>query len=269
MTDERLRAETDHDLGAAFVRRNVSIDTGHISYLVRSRPGPTLILIPGSFSDSLAFMDVINGMDDQLQIIVQEVRGHGGSWPPPRRGSIEQFAEDVLRVVDDLKLESFYVGGHSIGGMIALEVGRLRPAKLKGIISIEGWTSHHVVPNAFRGLTGNTMTTEHKEKNARLRSHVLDSWSQEEVDEFRLYWRRWDGFDFLSATDLPILEIYGDRGREKPVREKLRIPDRPNITLHWIEDVSHNMHLEAPDEIARVTDDFIAHCESSGDTGSP
>ena len=247
----------EHDLGAGWLRHNLDLERGHFSYLERAGRAPALILIPGSFGDSYCLKEIIDNLDAAIHLVVIEVRGHGGGWPPPLDCSIEEFARDALRVVDELALSRFFIGGHSIGGMIALEVGRVRPQAVSGVISIEGWTSHHVLEEAFAGQVDSTMSAAQASRNEMLRARVLDSWSAGDVAEFRTYWKNWDGYAFLCETDVPILEIYGDRSAAPPPRHKLRIPERAHIDLQWVANASHNLHLEAPGEVARLTEAFI------------
>ena len=121
MTVGRDEHEARHDLGEGFRRRKMQVETGHFSYLLRPGSGPPLVLIPSSFNDSFSLKEVIDLLDGKRQLVVVELRGHGGSWPPPKNCSIEVFARDVLRVADAEEFNAFYIGGHSIGGMIALE----------------------------------------------------------------------------------------------------------------------------------------------------
>ena len=79
MSDNRSSYEKSHDLGERFIRRQVGLDSGHFSYLLRSGTAPTLILIPGSFSDSFALKEIIDHLDEKIQLAVVELRGHGGS----------------------------------------------------------------------------------------------------------------------------------------------------------------------------------------------
>ena len=249
------------DLGRGFEGRRIDLDVGHFSYWVRAGAAPTLVLIPGSFNDAYALGGIIDGLDESMQLAVIEVRGHGGGWPPPRGGSIEQFAQDALRVIDELGLDCCYVGGHSIGGMIALEVGRVQPQKVRGIISMEGWTSHQVLSDAFGGDVSSTLSPRQQARNEALRRRVLGRWTDEQIAEFRTYWKKWDGYDFLCRTELPILELYGDRGRNRPSLAQLRIPARANIQVQWMAHVSHNLQLECPEAVARACRDFIARVE--------
>ena len=264
LATDNINYDNDHDLGQKFVRRNIDLDVGHCSYLVRQGPEPTLILIPGSFNDSFALKEFIDLLDGKMQLVVIELRGHGGSWPPPKGCSIERFSLDALKVVDAMKLNSFYIGGHSIGGMISLQAAKVRPQSVKGVISIEGWTSHHVVENAFQGQITDTLSPLQRSKNAQLRKRVVGRWSVEEIEEFRTYWKKWDGYDFLNTTDIPILELYGDRGREKPGLDKLRIPARDNVKVQWMENASHNLQIECPREVAQACTDFIKEVEGMG-----
>ena len=268
MTNPREKSEADHDLGSGFVRKNIHTDDGRLSYLFRRGLEPNLILIPGSFNDSLALKDIIDHLDKERGLVVFELRGHGGSWPPTVNGSIELFSQDTLEVVDEMNLDSFYIGGHSIGGMIALEVARVRPKSVKGVLSLEGWTSHHAQHDAFEVGGGdpvtNTLSPQQYEVRVALRKRVMEHWSEEEIDHFPTIWKKWDGYDFLSSTDIPILELYGDRGRERPGLDKLYIPERDNIEFHWMENVSHYLPIECPREVAQLCDNFIKRVEGTG-----
>ncbi len=244
------------------IRGRVARDEVHLAYVLRPGPGPTLILIPGSFSDSSAWDAVGASLPDHISQVIIELRGHGHSWPPPRDGSVEQFAQDVLRVADDLRLERFFVGGHSIGGMVALEVANLRPHAVRGVISIEGWTSHHA-RDAFPGDGDHTLSLAQRARKAAARRSVTARWTEDQIKAFGKIWREWDGYHFLATTDIPILEVWGDRGRPRPTLDKLRIPARPNIEVRWIENASHSLPLERPKELAEVIAAFIWRIETA------
>lgn len=264
-----MRPNADHcnpgvGLGPAFAQHTIEAPGANIAYHVRDGSGPPLVLIPGSFNAAGALGDIVDSLDADLHVVVIELRGHGRSWPPPENGSIELFAQDVLRVVDRLQLGTCFVGGHSIGGMIALEIARVRPRILAGVISIEGWTNYHAQRDAFQDDTMSTLSAEQLAQREQLRQEVLHRWTDRQKRDFAAIWKTWDGSDVLEQTELPILELYGDRGREPATHEQLHIPRRDNIELRWLAGASHSLPLECPREVARLIADFMRRSQSGG-----
>lgn len=254
---------------ASLIRRvRIPLDEGHLSYTVRGGTvrggrGASLILIPGSFNDSRQWAEVVPALDPSLNLVLVELRGHGQSWPPAADGSIEQFAQDVLRVADHEQRATFYVGGHSIGGMVALEVGNQRPGAVRGIISLEGWTHYRAAQDAFEGRMYTTLSPQQQSRRRAARLRATARWSDEQRQLFAQIWRQWDGSAFLARTRIPILEVYGDRGGPTPTAAQLGIPRRPNIDLRWIRGASHSLPLERPVEVARLINAFIDEVEGS------
>ncbi len=247
--------------GSEFVRGSVDVPGATVSYLARGRQGAPLVLIPGSFNDSRALKAIVDGLEVERRVVLIELRGHGESWPPPIDGSIEQFAEDALAIADHLSLTDLFIGGHSIGGMVALELARVHSQLVSGVISIEGWTNHHAQHDAFQGDTMSTLSAEQLAEREQLRQAVLHCWTDEQKTDFTAIWRTWDGYSFLQQTDIPILEIYGDRGRELPGLDQLHIPLRGNIEVRWIAGASHSLPLEQPGEVAELITGFMARVQ--------
>ncbi|MDX9976150.1 MAG: alpha/beta hydrolase [FCB group bacterium] len=251
------------DPGSQFVPGSVALqDGGKLAYYVREGPGPALVLIPGSWGGHDVFDETVPALDPALRLIVVEMRGCGESWPPASNASIELFAEDILRVVDALGLKRFYVGGHSIGGMIPIEVVKQRPEAVAGAIAIEGWTQHRVEKEAFGGPQ-TLLTPEQEAKRSARRALAKSRMTPEQFKSFGTAWQRWDGLPILEMTDVPILEIWGDRARPKPDRKTMRIPERPNIELVWMEGASHPLLIERPKEVASAINAFIAKTEAA------
>ena len=233
---------------------------GRIGWSARGGKETPLVLIPGSFDDRRVFAPLIERLGDGMAVCVVELPGHGRSWPPAADGSIERFAEQVVGVLERLYERPVCVGGHSIGGMVAIQVAGSAPERVAGVISLEGWTNHRAARAAFGGdMTGTLSVRQEAERQAR-RARVTERWSADQVSSFSRIWRRWDGGPILAATRLPVLELYGDRGRAAPTREALGIPARGNIELRVIAGVSHYLHVERPKEVAQACRRFLANC---------
>lgn len=149
---------TDLQLGSEWIQHRVAVPEGELSCFQRPGEGPTLLLIPGTFSDSRIYALTVRQLDPKLNLIILENRGLGGSWPPPEKSTIESCAEDAFAVMDALKVDQFYASGHSLGGMIALELGQRKPDRVQGIVSIEGWTNASAAELAFQGDMKSTLS---------------------------------------------------------------------------------------------------------------
>ena len=244
----------DGDAKRAEIHRH---DGGRLVYYHWPSDGPSLLLIPGSWSEYRQYDAVRAHLDQDVNLVIVELPGHGRSWPPAIEGSIENFAHDVLRVTDALGWKLWYAGGHSIGGMIAIELAGQRPEQVAGVISIEGWTNHHVSREAFSGHNYNTLSETQKKQRQQGHSKTLSRLSKEQIAAFAAIWRRWDGLPLLRSTCARVLEIWGDRNRPRPRRQAMRIPERSNIQLHWIAGASHSLLLERPEEVAAVINRFL------------
>ncbi len=253
-------------LDAGFVQNFVLTDGGRLSCYRRRGNGPPLLLIPGTFSDARNYARTTAALDPSIDVLVLENRGLGGSWPPPEHSSIEDCAADALLVLDSLGVPACYVGGHSLGGMIAIELARRSPDRLLGIISIEGWTNSQAAADAFQSDMKSTLSEAQLAESAAYRADVLRRWTPEQRSMFGSIWRQWDGADVLKHTSLPVLELYGDRNKPRPALELLGIPERENIQVVWFAGASHSLLVERPGEVAREINRFIVEIHQ-GDLG--
>ena len=225
--------------------------------------GPSLLLIPGSWSDYRQFDAVRGPLAKDLNLAIVELPGHGRSWPPTLEGTIEGFAREALCVIAELGWKSWVAGGHSIGGMIAIELARQRPRELGGVISLEGWTHHEVLRQAFSGQVDTTLSEELERQRLQARGQTLCRLNPAQIAAFRSIWRRWDGLPILESTSIPVLEVWGDRNRPRPNRRQMRIPERANIQLRWVAGASHSLPLERPREVAAAINRFVFSVRAS------
>ena len=220
-------------------------------------PGPSLLLIPGSWSDYRQFDAVRAHLNKDLNLAILELPGHGRSWPPTIDGTIEGFARETLRLTDEMGWNCWFAGGHSIGGMIAIELAGQRPRELAGAISLEGWTHHEVLRQAFSGRVDTTLSEELERQRLAARGQTLRRLNPGQIAAFRSIWQRWDGLPILESTSVPVLEVWGDRNRPRPSRRQMRIPQRANIRLRWVAGASHSLPLERPQEVAEAINRFV------------
>lgn len=203
-----------------------------------------MVLIPETHGDRHQFLGpLVDALPRRLGVVVVESRGQGRSWPPPApaTASIEAYATDVLEVVAALAPAAWYVGGHSLGGMQAIEIAGRRPQGLRGVISLEGWSHHEVQAAAFGAVPPRTPAQREADRAYREQRYARLRWTPEEYERLVTMWRRWtSGEEILARREYPVLSVWGDRGlAARPDRKTLRLPEGETCELLWIPGADH------------------------------
>ena len=102
-------------------------------------------------------------LTDSFRVVGIDLRGHGGSEPPPRRAGLAYLpmAADVVAVLDALGVDSFSTVGESLGGGVGAVVDQLRPGTMRHLVLCEGIAFNaHAFPGGAgpgEGGSGNFM----------------------------------------------------------------------------------------------------------------
>ena len=114
-----------------------------ISYTVEGQ-GEPVVLIHGLYASGLLNWrapGIIRILATNYQVIALDVRGHGASGKPTQEADYGvEMAEDVVRLLDHLKLPKAHLVGYSMGGMITMKVLTRHPDRVKSaLIGGMGW----------------------------------------------------------------------------------------------------------------------------------
>lgn len=74
---------------------------------------------------------------DSFRILAPDMSGHGQSRTDSQTMSMERYAADIVNLVNELKLDSIILIGHSMSGNIALRVYEKIPEKITCFIGID------------------------------------------------------------------------------------------------------------------------------------
>lgn len=96
--------------------------------------GPPLFQIHGAGLGHGNFAAIVPLLRDNFTIVDFDLRGYGETDAPAQDYSIELWADDVAALMDSLDIESSYVHGTSMGGMIALALAARHPGKVRGLV---------------------------------------------------------------------------------------------------------------------------------------
>src|SRR5262249_5072697 len=114
-----------------------------IHYTVEGQ-GEPVVLIHGAFSSAdlnWRLPGTVKALAAHDQVIALDVRGHGHSDKPAREEDYGvETAEDVIRLLDHLKIEKAHIVGYSMGGMIAMKVVTKHPDRARSLtLGGMGW----------------------------------------------------------------------------------------------------------------------------------
>ena len=98
--------------------------------------GKPIYLLHGLALDHSIWLEMADYYADQAQFVIPDLRGHGCTPLGKADAKLEQFANDVLQLADHLGHNQFVLGGHSMGGYIALALAEAYPERLAGLAMV-------------------------------------------------------------------------------------------------------------------------------------
>ena len=122
--------------------------------------GPALVLIHGFPLDHRLWQKQIEGLPLSIRLLVPDLRGCGSTPLPPGPCSIEDYARDILELMDEPKLKKFYVAGHSMGGYIVFALLRIAPERIAGAALV----SSRALPDNEEGRKAREAVAQRAEK---------------------------------------------------------------------------------------------------------
>lgn len=254
---------------------------GKIYYEIAGR-GPALVLVRGLGCVAAHWVGWERRLTKNYQVITLDNRGLGQSTVPIRPWqSMSIFAADIKTILKTERIQKAHIAGVSLGGMIALQFGLDFPEStisLTAINSSIGDSGHirmtiqalqFLAKSSLKGkpsyeTLSKLLTSANSSVEAR--SKVYTEWR--EIDSrhpnpatavasqlaIALRWKPWRRFTELKT---PVHIICGDDDRFVARGNSLFLSEKiPNAKLTTIASCGHEPHLERPDELQQVMEDF-------------
>ena len=96
--------------------------------------GPALVLLPGPTDSWRSYEPVLDALPQSIRSIAVSQRGHGDSDKPPTGYRVQDFAGDVIPLLDALDVERAVLAGHSGSCLVARRVAIDRPERVAGLV---------------------------------------------------------------------------------------------------------------------------------------
>ncbi|HUK27393.1 MAG TPA: alpha/beta fold hydrolase [Candidatus Acidoferrales bacterium] len=219
-------------------------------------------------------------LSEKFWVIQYDLRGHGQTDVGDGQYALEFFVDDLIALLDYLKIKKAVLCGLSMGGYIALRAVERNPervfgliladtqakadsneAKLKRAASIKAVKSNGIKPFADNFLnsafTPQSLTS--KSEGVIAIQKIIDSNSQMGICGALLALAsRTDTTVSLLAVQVPTLILVGDRDVLTPVSLSQELHDRiRDSEMHVIKNAAHLSNLENAEEFNKYVVDFL------------
>lgn len=115
----------------------VSADGSDILYEVKGEGDVALVFVHGWSCDRSYWDNQLDYFAKKDRVVAVDLAGHGASSLTRKNYTIESFADDVVAVVNRLKLKQVILIGHSMGGYVIVEAEKQLKDKVIGLIPID------------------------------------------------------------------------------------------------------------------------------------
>jgi pimeloyl-ACP methyl ester carboxylesterase len=254
--------------------------------------GEVLLLIHGMASSSEAWRELIPRLAKNYRVVAPDLLGHGQSTKPRGDYSLGAFAVWLRDLLDELGIARATIVGHSLGGGVAMQFIYQHPDYCERVILISsgglgpdvGWIlrllsapgAEFVLPiiapspvlkvgnKIGSWFTSTGMRAPRASEIWRSYSSFSDAPTR---DAFLRTLRsvvdyRGQAVSALNRlhvrSELPTLAIWGEDDEIIPVEHgHAAQAARPGSRLEVLPGVGHFAHVEAPNEVAEIIDDFM------------
>ncbi|GHA67282.1 alpha/beta fold hydrolase [Pontibacter akesuensis] len=243
--------------------------------------GQPLLILHGLFGTLDNWATLAKRLAEQYNVFLIDLRNHGRS-PHADEHTYELMAADVLELVDELKLPTPVIMGHSMGGKVAMKYALTYPTRLTKLIVVDiapkAYPPHHDdIIEALQSvdLTSTTSRSDIDDQLAKtisepdVRLFLMKNIYRKEDNTFG--WRmNLDGIDknyeniaAAITAEVPFKKnaLFIKGGRSSYIKQE-DIYDSIErlftlVEVETIPNAGHWVHAQAPDEVYDLVTTFI------------
>ena len=259
------------------------------------RPGGEvpLLLLHGITDNALTWVPVLDGIDSRCRVLAPDFRGHGESAKPEAWYDTEAYADDVRHLLDAIVGQPALLLGHSLGGVVAVQVGVTAPERVRGLFledpplyfvndlneiyrtlfeamvmmaktlqdgsrSADHW--FEVMANAPDPYTGRPGIETMGEAKIRLRIDSIGMMLPKALEDGLAGSLEWETDNVLAGLTCPVTVITGDPalGAVMTPEEAARVAEVvPHARAIQVDGVGHLIHDQQPEAWLEAVNGWI------------
>jgi pimeloyl-ACP methyl ester carboxylesterase len=240
----------------------VDVDGGAKIYYALYGQGTPVILLHGGLGNADHWANQVPALADRFEVVAIDSRGQGRSTRSNGTITYDLMAEDVIAVMDHLKLERAALVGWSDGGEIALKIAISHPARVsKLFVYGANYDSSGSKPRS--GPHAATFATYGAKCRADYQRLSKTPRQYDAIVEYLLpIWRNPMGFtkDQLRTIQAPTMVADGDHDEIIVLDQIVEMSKLiPNAKLQIFADTSHFALWQDPESFNKVLLEFLAN----------
>jgi pimeloyl-ACP methyl ester carboxylesterase len=245
-----------------------------LHYVDQGAGEPSFVFLPGWCCDHTFFQPQFDHFRSTHRAIAMDLRGCGESDRPPDGYDIPTQADDVATLCLHLGVEKPVIVGHSLGGMIGVELAARHPSLPRAIVAVDPGPLA-MLPESRAVFEAFIAALEGPDSAAARRAYIdgmfLPSddierrrWITETMCsvplEFALPVLRgvveWNGVRALTLDEAPLLVLLSETGGSNDPARLLALRST-NINFGVTVGAGHFIQLEVPDQVTPMIDRFV------------
>lgn len=243
------------------------------------RAWPVVLLHGFPFNRSL-WRGQVESLSASRRVFAPDLRGHGETSVAEGPATMEEMAEDLAALLDELKVERAVVGGLSMGGYVALAFMRAHPERVGALVLADtraqadsddarrtreetarralsegmGPIADAMLPKLLAPAT----RERRPDLVARVREMILGTKPEGAAAALRGMAVRRDQTDLLETINVPTLIVVGSEDAITPPSDSEAMSAKiGGARLVKIEGAGHVSNVERPGEFDRALAEFL------------
>ncbi len=251
-------------------------------YVIEAGRGPAVVLLHAFPLNASMWAQQREALAGSYRVICPDQRGFGGTQLGHDEPSLDEVADDVVAMLDARKVDTFVLGGLSMGGYVAMAVLRRHPDRVRGLVLadtkasadppaaaenrlriaeavVEAGSSALLLDEVLPKLLGVTTKERRPLVYGRVKALV------ERAPAYAVAWAqramaaRPDSLETLREANVPALVVVGEEDELSPPADARAMADAlPDARLVTIPKAGHLTNVEAPEDFNAALAGFVA-----------